>query len=162
MQCDVESLTIFWLQSRARFACARVLEIGCGNGRVTREYAGVPRQTVGVEPACEPLRQARKAIPAAYCVCATGMELCFAPGSFDIALFTLSLHLHPDPAAALAEAASVLAPGGRIMVLEPVPHSRIQQLCNIFHNEDDRLNAAEHALQQSSQCVLSREEFPTQ
>jgi SAM-dependent methyltransferase len=42
----------------------------------------------------------------------------FEPAQFDLAVFAGSLHYAPDPAATVAEAARVLAPGGVIAVLD--------------------------------------------
>ena len=44
----------------------------------------------------------------------------FPDSSFDTAVFTLVLCTVPDPAAALAEAARVLRPGGRLLFVEHV------------------------------------------
>ena len=44
----------------------------------------------------------------------------FEDSSFDTAVFTLVLCTVPDPAAALAEAARVLKPGGRLLFVEHV------------------------------------------
>ena len=44
----------------------------------------------------------------------------FEDSSFDTAVFTLVLCTVPDPAAALAEAARILKPGGRLLFVEHV------------------------------------------
>ena len=51
-------------------------------------------------------------------------RLPFPDSSFDTAVFTLVLCTVPDPAAALAEAARVLRPGGRLLFVEHVRSER--------------------------------------
>jgi SAM-dependent methyltransferase len=51
---------------------------------------------------------------------ASAEQLPFDDGSFDTAVFTLVLCTVPDPDAALAEAARVLRPEGRLLFLEHV------------------------------------------
>lgn len=45
-------------------------------------------------------------------------------GTLDAAICALVLHHVPDPALALAEAARVLRPGGRLLVVDMLPHDR--------------------------------------
>jgi ArsR family transcriptional regulator len=45
-------------------------------------------------------------------------------GELDIALMMLVLHYLPEPRRALQEAARVLKPGGRLLVLDMLPHER--------------------------------------
>jgi ArsR family transcriptional regulator len=47
-----------------------------------------------------------------------------ADGELGAALLVLTLHHVPEPAAALAEAARALAPGGRLVVVDMLPHDR--------------------------------------
>ncbi|OGO50103.1 MAG: hypothetical protein A2Z30_06060 [Chloroflexi bacterium RBG_16_64_43] len=45
---------------------ARVLEVGCGEGRLTWRYAYGTRSTVAIDPDLEPLSTARDACPAEW------------------------------------------------------------------------------------------------
>ena len=158
---DVEQITRRRITARARFHDARILEIGCGPGRVTAMYADATRMTIGVEPDPGEAIRAAQRVPDACFACASGMALPFRDTRFDVVLFTLSLHHHPDPADALNEAGRVLAPRGRVLVLEPEPDGEIQRLCNIFDNEDHLLERARSAVEQRGQGPLSRESFHT-
>jgi ubiquinone/menaquinone biosynthesis C-methylase UbiE len=158
---DPDRFTRKKLFEQADFPDARVLEVGCGDGRVTAMYDDATRFTVGLEPERGALAEARQLTSDACFVCGSGTALPFAAASFDVVLFTLSLHHNPDPAAALIEAARTSAPGGKILVLDPSPRSEIQRLCNAFYNENHRLEAAARAMTQSGLDIVGRESFET-
>jgi ubiquinone/menaquinone biosynthesis C-methylase UbiE len=78
------------------FAGKGVLEIGCGEGRLTWRYAGSARRVTGIDPDRDSLRVAYYDMPAdlrekTNLLCASALELPFADGTFDIALFSWSL-----------------------------------------------------------------------
>lgn len=50
MQRDPEGTETNHLHDIAQFANARVLEIGCGNGRLTWRYAGLANHVAGIDP----------------------------------------------------------------------------------------------------------------
>jgi ubiquinone/menaquinone biosynthesis C-methylase UbiE len=161
MERDAAQETLQRLTEQVAFSGKRVLELGCGAGRITRTYAAETVMTVGVEPEADAVRSAATDIPGALFVRGSGMKLPFPPRTFDIVLFTLSLHHHPDPAAALVEAGKVLMPGGRILVLEPTPESEVQRLCNVFENEDRELATVERVLSRIRPEPLSKQTFQT-
>jgi ubiquinone/menaquinone biosynthesis C-methylase UbiE len=96
---------------------ARVLEVGCGTGVLTRLLAGWPKvgEVVGVDPAPALLARARSlaaALPNVAFREADGRSLPLETGSFDVVVFDSVLSHVPGPDQALAEAARVLRPGG--------------------------------------------------
>jgi ubiquinone/menaquinone biosynthesis C-methylase UbiE len=102
---------------------ARVLDVGCGTGAVTRMLADWPKvgQVVGVDPSPSFLEKARElAAGRANLVFqqADGRELPFEGDSFDLTLFHTTLCHVPSPERALAEAFRVLRPDGWLAVFD--------------------------------------------
>jgi ubiquinone/menaquinone biosynthesis C-methylase UbiE len=54
-------------------------------------------------------------------------------GSLDAALLFLVLHYVPEPAAAIAEARRTLKPGGRLLIVDMMPHDREDLLHEMGH-----------------------------
>ncbi|MEQ8966017.1 MAG: methyltransferase domain-containing protein [Azospirillaceae bacterium] len=128
----------------------RVADIGCGDGALVRALAERGARAVGVEIALDALARAR-ATPgagAAYYLVALGEALPFADGALDAAVFFNSLHHVPvdRQAAALAEAARVLAPGGRLLVAEPLAEGPLFDLVRAIDDETEVRAAATRAL----------------
>ena len=69
----------------ANFRGARVLEIGCGGGRLMRRYAGVARFAVGVDSAVENLPRLLA------CTQAGASALPFLDQTFEVVVFGWSL-----------------------------------------------------------------------
>jgi ubiquinone/menaquinone biosynthesis C-methylase UbiE len=104
-------------------AGARVLEVGCGTGAVTRVLATQPRvgETIGVDPSPVFLARARQLAAGLGTISfeeADGRSLPFASGTFDVAVFHTTLCHVPEPDVALREAVRVLRPGGCLAVFE--------------------------------------------
>ena len=73
------------------FAGLRVLEIGCGDGRVTRLYANNAASVIAIDPKTESIDALRAELPAvdARAVGIEGLDL--PPHSVDVAVFSWSL-----------------------------------------------------------------------
>jgi ubiquinone/menaquinone biosynthesis C-methylase UbiE len=84
-EIDPEGRETQELFAAADFRGARVLEIGCGAGRLMRRYAGVARSAVGVDSAVDTLP---RELP---CLQAGATALPFADGSFEVVVFGWSL-----------------------------------------------------------------------
>jgi ubiquinone/menaquinone biosynthesis C-methylase UbiE len=74
----------------------RVLEIGCGDGRLTWQYAHSPHATIGLDLDRDSLRVARADSSASLAdkvsfTCADSTHLPFAKEKFDIAILAWSL-----------------------------------------------------------------------
>lgn len=92
---DPEHVEFNHLVSACHLPGKIILEIGCGAGILTRQYAGLAWHAVGIDPAAADILQAKNDSPASLTnssfVRAKGEELPFPPGSFDVVLFASSL-----------------------------------------------------------------------
>ena len=100
-----------------------ILEVGCGQGRITRDLARHARRVVAIDPDEGALQKARARINAenaAFLRC-RGESLSFPEGCFDLVIYSLSLHHLPQDAmlASLTQAAGLLGEQGMIVVIEP-------------------------------------------
>lgn len=93
---DIEGNETKRLREYADLAGERVLEIGCGEGRLTWRYASASLSTIGLDPDRNALRVALADRPytLAKKVCfsnAKSEQLPFPSGTFDIVLLAWSL-----------------------------------------------------------------------
>ena len=105
-----------WLAAGAR---GRVLDLGCGTGR---NLPLLPPGTVavGLDPSWASLVRARRRAPAVPLVAGSAEALPFRPGVFDTVLSGLVFCSVPDARRGLREVRRVLAPEGRLRMLEHV------------------------------------------
>jgi ubiquinone/menaquinone biosynthesis C-methylase UbiE len=92
---DPEENEIRALQAAAPLGGKRVLEIGCGSGRLTWRYAGAARYVAGMDLVLSRLQEARSACPPALrrktgFVLGDATAIPCAAGSFDLAIFAWS------------------------------------------------------------------------
>jgi ubiquinone/menaquinone biosynthesis C-methylase UbiE len=107
----------------------RLLDIGTGTGRVLEVLAPHVREALGVDASKSMLALARARLSGAeFAHCAVRLadmyRLPLAGGSFDTVVVQMVLHHAEDPAGVVAEAARVLRPGGRLLVIDLAPHDR--------------------------------------
>jgi ubiquinone/menaquinone biosynthesis C-methylase UbiE len=105
-------------------AMGRTIDIGAGTGANLGLYPASVTELVLAEPDPHMVKRLRPKLAdsdaEARVVEAPAAALPFEDSSFDTAVFTLVLCTVPDPAAALAEAARILRPGGQLLFVEHV------------------------------------------
>jgi ubiquinone/menaquinone biosynthesis C-methylase UbiE len=93
---DPEEAHLAALRRLGDFRGRRVLELGCGDGRLTLGIARDAASVLAFDPDAEAVERARESLPAelaervAYRV-ASGKEIELEPLSFDIVVFSWSL-----------------------------------------------------------------------
>ena len=89
-------------------APARILEVGCGNGRLARAVDDLGYRVTAIDPAA----------PEGAIFQAVALEDFADPVQFDAVVASRALHHIPDLGAALSTLQGLLVPGGRLIVVE--------------------------------------------
>jgi ArsR family transcriptional regulator len=102
-------------------------DLGCGTGQLTHTIAPYVNRVIAVDASNDMLDAARQRLHDSPNVDVRQGELESLPidnGALHAAMLSLVLHYSPDPARALAEVVRVLRPGGRVLVVDMLPHDR--------------------------------------
>ena len=104
-----------------------VADLGCGEGYLTIEAARWARRVIAIDRSADVLARGRALAARRKVTNITWKRglltrLPLADASVDLALLSQALHHAEDPAVVLAEAARVLRPGGRVLILDLREH----------------------------------------
>jgi len=110
-------------------AIGRLVDIGTGTGRMIELFGPRAAQALGIDRSPEMLRLARAklaevGLDAVELRQGDMYALPLASDCADTVIIHQVLHYAQNPAAAVAEAARLLGPGGRLLIVDFAPHER--------------------------------------
>jgi trans-aconitate methyltransferase len=92
----------------------RILDLGCGNGHLTRMIAASGAHVVGIDSSPEMLRAARREYPEVEFILADARDFSF-PDAFDAVFSNAALHWVLEAESAVRSISRALRPGGRFI-----------------------------------------------
>jgi ArsR family transcriptional regulator len=104
-----------------------IADLGCGTGKLAEELAPYVGRVIGVDNSPAMLKTARKRTAELSNVDLRAGELQSLPianAESDAAMLLLTLTYVADPLVVLKESARVLKPGGRVVIVDLLPHDR--------------------------------------
>ncbi len=139
----------------------RVVDVGCGDGALARFLAGEGAHVVAVDPGQAMNEKARAAPRVAdeEFIAAPGEQLPLPDASVDAVVYLNALHHVPVAGqdVAVREAARVLKPGGRLLVIEPLAEGVYFELVRAIEDETEVRAAAYRALGAAERVGLRAE-----
>jgi SAM-dependent methyltransferase len=135
-----------------------VLEVGCGDGRITSLLVGKPKVLVAIDPDVMNIRKAQQYVTGVDFRNGSGENLEFSNNVFDLVIFTLSLH-HQDSELAIREAQRVLKVGGNILIIEPIIDGEVEQVFALVHNENQEKLIVQQSIEKSGLKIERSEIF---
>jgi ArsR family transcriptional regulator len=107
----------------------RVADLGCGDGYLTIEASRWASRVIAIDRSKPVLERARALARRRGVRNITWRQgeierIPLRDGSVDLAILSQALHHAADPAAAIAEAARIVVPGGRVVVLDLREHDQ--------------------------------------
>ncbi|MGJ8655932.1 MAG: class I SAM-dependent methyltransferase [Akkermansiaceae bacterium] len=102
-----------------------VLDVACGPGLVACEFARKAKHVMGIDLTDKMIeeagkRQSAEGLSNMDWQIGSAMELPFEDNSFSVVISRYTFHHFTDPSVVLAEMVRVCAPGGRVLVADPV------------------------------------------
>lgn len=111
-------------------------DLGCGTGQVSELIAPHVAKVIAVDGSSDMVQAARKRLKGLHHVDVRRGEMEALPlddQQLDAAVMALVLHHVPEPARALAEMHRVLKCGGRVLIVDMLPHDRVEYQQQMGH-----------------------------
>ena len=100
---------------------AKVLDLGCGPGNLTRHLAQSGLRVTGMDKSAAMIARAKRQPSSARFMAGDALNIDAQDGRFDVVISASLINVVPDSAALLVEIARVLKPDGSATVLFPTP-----------------------------------------
>ena len=115
----------------------RIIDVGCGDGQLTRALAKLGAQVTGYDPFIAGTELTRDGAGSYRLAKAAADAIPEPDHGADLVVFVFSLHHVPgaELEGALAEARRLLRPTGRLYVAEPLAEGPHQYVIELFHDE---------------------------
>jgi SAM-dependent methyltransferase len=126
----------------------RVIDIGCGEGQMTRALAALGARVTGYDPFIAGTELTAHGAGSFGLLEAAADAIPEPDAAADLVLFIFSLHHVPGAKleGALREARRLLRPSGRLYIAEPLAQGPHQYVMELFHDETAVRRAAAEAL----------------
>ncbi|MSO35191.1 MAG: metalloregulator ArsR/SmtB family transcription factor [Acidobacteria bacterium] len=102
-------------------------DLGCGTGQVSELLSSHVAKVIAVDGSTDMVQAARRRLKGNPHVELRRGDMEALPiddAQLDVAILALVLHHVPEPVRALAEVSRVLKPGGRLLIVDMLPHDR--------------------------------------
>lgn len=96
----------------------RFVDLGCGLGAALEHAAATGAETAGIDPSTAMVERAARRAPGAEVRVGSAEKIPFEDDRFTAALAVSTFHHWADHETGLAEVRRVLAPGGRLLIVE--------------------------------------------
>ena len=111
-------------------------DLGCGTGQLSELVAPHVARVIAVDGSIDMVQAARKRLKNTNTVDVRRGDMEALPiddGQLDAAVVALVLHHVPEPARALAEMHRVVKRGGRVLIVDMLPHDRVEYQQQMGH-----------------------------
>jgi len=114
------------------------VDLGCGDGTITVEISRFARRVVGIDADPKAILAARKRAEREHRTNVTFKEdrierLQEPDNTYDLAVFSQSLHHLRDPEVGVSQAVRILRPGGRLVIFDLAPHNEAWVVAKLGH-----------------------------
>jgi ubiquinone/menaquinone biosynthesis C-methylase UbiE len=96
----------------------RLLDLGCGLGAALEHAAATGAKTAGIDPSPSMVERASERVPQAEVRLGSAESIPFGDDAFTAAISISTYHHWADAETGLQEVRRVLAPGGRVLIVE--------------------------------------------